>query len=141
MSRSYGRMSFEATEPCECYLSSSASRAAESGGSRTADSAGSPHSGTVCYECHYWLPSVLMPRVGRCDNPSSRHYGRPAFSDKPTESCFAERSLEGLDFVWCETHRRTVYSAELSEHRGCRVFVSSATLPVEEEMELTLAGD
>ena len=95
----------------------------------------------VCEQCHYWLPFETMPSVGECDNRSSRHYGRPVFADKLTEECYARRSLEGLDFVWCQTHRQTVYSAEAPGHLGCHVFVKTATLSVEEEMELTTAGD
>ena len=96
---------------------------------------------TNCAECHYWFPFETMPRVGRCDNPDSRHFRNPEFSDKPTEGCFVVRSLNGLEFMWCQSHRQTIYSAELPDHRGCRVFVSSVSLPVEDEMELTLAGD
>ena len=92
-------------------------------------------------DCHYWLPLALMPRVGQCDNPASKHFRSPEFSDKPTEGCFVKRSLDGLEFMWCQSHRQTIYSAELPDHRSCRVFVSSMSLPVEDEMELTLAGD
>ena len=91
--------------------------------------------------CHYWFPFELMPRMGQCYNLSSRHFGVPEFSDKPTEECFVERSLEGLDFMWCQNHRQTIYRAELPDHRDCFVFVSSVGLPVEDQAELTLAGD
>jgi hypothetical protein len=96
---------------------------------------------TTCMNCHFWLPFDLMPRVGQCENPSSRSFGRPEFSDRPAKQCFVERSLEGLDFVWCQTHRQTIYSAEIPAHRGCWLFVGAATLPAEEEAEVTLAGD
>jgi hypothetical protein len=102
---------------------------------------GSQSEGTTCVNCQYWFPFELMPRVGQCDNPSSENFRRPEFSDKPTEECFVERSLEGLDFVWCQTHRQTIYSAEIPDHPGCRIFVSSVSVPVEDEVELTLAGD
>ena len=92
-------------------------------------------------ECHYWLPFEIMPSVGQCDNPDSEHFRSPEFADKPVEGCFVTRSLDGLDFMWCQSHRQTIYSEELPQHRGCLVFVSSVTLPVEDEMELTLAGD
>jgi hypothetical protein len=82
-----------------------------------------------------------MPRVGQCENPVSRDFGKSAFSDKPAKQCFVVRSLEGLDFLWCQTHRQTIYSAEIPAHRDCWLFVGSAALPVEEEAELTLAGD
>lgn len=52
-----------------------------------------------------------------------------------------ERSLEGLEFMWCQTHRQTIYAAEFPGHAGCEVFVSSVGLPVEDQAELTLAGD
>ena len=136
-------MAIGSAEPCEYYTGSRA----ESGlaGRQSVGSADGPKGqhlgGTTCIECHYWLPFELMPHVGQCDNPSSRFFGRPAFSDKPTEGCFAGRSLEGLEFMWCQTHRQTIYSAELPEHKGCSIFVSSVSLPVEDEMELTLAGD
>jgi hypothetical protein len=91
--------------------------------------------------CHYWLPFELMARVGQCDNPSSRHYRSPTFDDKPTDECFVSRSLNGLEFMWCQSHRQTIYSAELAAHRDCRVFISSMSLPVEDQMELTLAAD
>jgi hypothetical protein len=82
-----------------------------------------------------------MPQVGECDNPSSRHYRKPAFANKQTEDCFVERSLEGLEFVWCQSHRQTVYVTDLPDHGACSVFVKSASLPVEDQAELTLAGD
>ncbi len=83
----------------------------------------------------------MMPHVGQCDNPSSRYFRRPAFSDKRTEECFVVRSLDDLEFMWCQTHRQTIYSADLPDHRRCSVFVSSVSLPVEDEAELTMAGD
>jgi hypothetical protein len=83
----------------------------------------------------------MMPRVGQCDNPDSQHFKSPEFSDKPVEGCFVTRSLDRLEFMWCQSHRQTIYSGELPEHKGCLVFVSSVSLPVEDEMELTLAGD
>ena len=92
-------------------------------------------------QCHYWLPFGTMPSVGQCDNHDSRHFKSPEFADKPVEGCFVRRSVGGLDFVWCQSHRQTIYSEELPEHRGCLIFVGSAGIPVEDEMELTLAGD
>ena len=101
-----------------------------------------PGSGsTVCESCHYWLPFGMMPQVGQCDNPSSSHFGWAAFADKRTEKCYETRDIGELEFMWCQTHRQTVYSSDLGEHRSCRVYVSSVSLPVEDEMELTLAGD
>lgn len=141
LSRSYGRMAFGAAAPCEYYVDINKPRGLDRGFSTNPGRRVTSRPGSICEECQYWLPFELMPRIGQCDNPSSRHFGGPAFSDKPTEECFVERSLEGLDFMWCETHRMTIFSAELPNHRGCRVFASSAILPVEEEMELTLAGD
>lgn len=96
---------------------------------------------TYCEQCHYWLPFETMPSVGQCDNPSSKYFGKPAFSDKPTEECYAQRTLVGSEFLWCQTHRETIYMAELPDHGGCRVFTKPAILPVEDEMELTVAGD
>lgn len=96
---------------------------------------------STCEECHYWLPLGTMPRVGQCDNPSSRHFRSPEFSDKDAEECFVTRSLEGLEFMWCQSHRQTIYTAEMLQHRNCNLYVSSVSFPVEDEMELTLAGD
>jgi len=96
---------------------------------------------TTCLLCHYWFPYHLMPQVGECDNPSSRYYRKVAFSDKQTEDCFVSRSLEGLEFMWCQNHRQTIYITELPDHEGCSVFVKSASLPVEDQAEFTLAGD
>jgi hypothetical protein len=92
-------------------------------------------------DCHYWFPLGIMPQVGECGNPSSRHFKRPAFADKPSENCFVARSLAGLEFLWCQTHRTTIYFAEAPAHKECRLFVTSVNLPVEEQAELTLAGD
>ena len=97
--------------------------------------------GNVCESCEYWFPFSTMPRVGECENPSSRHFGMPAFSDKTTEECFVRRSLEGLEFMWCQTHRETIHSSDLALHKECRLFPNAAALPVEEQVELTLAGD
>jgi hypothetical protein len=104
-------------------------------------STGPAPSRTVCDSCHYWLPFGTMPRVGQCDNPSSRHFGKPTFSDKLTEECYTIRHLGDLEFMWCQTHRETIHATDLSEHRGCGVYVSSVSLPVEEQRELTFAGD
>ena len=131
----YGRMAVGTEDTCEQYARSAG---APSGRPETR----SPFARrTVCEDCHYWLPFEMMPRVGECDNPASRYFRSPEFSDKPTEGCFVTRSLDGLEFMWCQSHRQTIYSRELPEHGKCRVFVSSVSLPVEEEMELTLAGD
>ncbi len=131
LSRNYGRMAFGGAQPCEYYASSRGASASGPGG----------RPGTVCEACHYWLPFELMHHVGQCDNPDSRYFRSPAFSDKPAEECFAARSIEGLEFMWCQSHRQTIYAAELPDHRGCQIFPSSVSLPVEDEMELTLAGD
>ena len=131
LSRKYGRMAAGTEEPCDQYAP-----AATAGPENTAQ----PSRMTTCEECHYWLPFELMPRVGRCDDPSSRLFEETTFSDKSTEACFAVRSFDGLDFMWCQSHRQTIYAAELPDHRGCRIFVCSVSLPVEEQMELTLAG-
>ena len=96
---------------------------------------------TTCESCHYWYPFGTMPRVGECDNPTSRHFRCPEFSDKPTEECYVRRSLDDLEFMWCQTHRQTIHSTDVQNHRGCSVYVSSISLPVEEQMELTVAGD
>ncbi len=97
--------------------------------------------GATCENCHYWLPFGTMPRVGQCDNPSSKYFGKPEFSDKPTEKCFVMRSLDDLEFMWCQTHRQTIHSTDFPNHRACSLFVSSVSLPVEDQMELTVAGD
>ena len=83
----------------------------------------------------------MMPQVGQCDNPSSRHFRRPAFADKLTEECFVTRSLDDLEFMWCQTHRQTIHATDLPYHGSCGLYVSSVSLPVEDSMELTLAGD
>ena len=97
--------------------------------------------GSTCVNCQYWFPFAPMPQVGQCGSPASSHFQKPTFCDKPAEECFVERFLEGQEFMWCQSHRVTIYYRELSEHKGCRVFVGAASLPVEDEAELTLAGD
>jgi len=57
------------------------------------------------------------------------------------EDCFLGRSLEGLVFMWCLTHRETIHHTDVPYHRGCRIFVGSVNLPVEEQAEMTLPGD
>jgi hypothetical protein len=135
MSYRYGRMAVESSDNCEHYVSSSTAP------EERPSPWGPPAAGKFCLECHYWIPFETMPRIGQCDNPDSRHFRSMEFGDKPVEGCFVTRSLDRLDFMWCQSHRQTIYSAELPEHRGCLIFVSSVSLPVEDEMELTLAGD
>jgi hypothetical protein len=94
-----------------------------------------------CVGCHHWVPLASMPQVGECGNPASSNFKRSIFGDRATENCFLARSLEGLEFVWCQTHRQTIYSAELRDHKYCRLFMGTVNLPVEEQAELTLAGD
>ena len=134
LSRRYGRMVEGHGYPCDVYSSSGDSPSER-------EPKGPSPQGSICEDCHYWLPFATMPRVGQCDNPASGHFKSPQFSDKPTEECFIARSLDGLEFMWCQSHRQTIYSTELPDHGPCKVFVSSVSLPVEDEMELTLAGD
>ena len=135
LSRNYSHMTFGAGASCEFY----SPRLEKSRGI-----AGTPKrpetSGTICVYCHYWFPSDLMPRIGQCYNPSSRHFEKPTYSDKPTEDCFVTRTLEGQEFLWCQSHRQTIYITELPVHKACSVFISSASLPVEDQAELTLPG-
>jgi len=135
MSYWYGRMAVESADSCEQYVPSSTPPA------ERPSPWGPPSGGRTCLECHYWLPFEMMPSVGQCDNPDSQHFRSPEFADKPVEECFIRRTLDRLDFMWCQSHRQTIYSEELPEHKRCLVFVSSVSLPVEDEMELTLAGD
>lgn len=142
MSRFYARMAIGSADPCEYYADSRGQGIPRVESPRgTHEQKGGRRAGTACVQCHYWLPYEMMPHVGQCDNPDSRLFRSPAFSDKPTEGCFVDRSLDNLEFMWCQSHRQTIYSTELPDHRGCSVFVSSVSLPVEDEMELTVAGD
>ncbi len=127
MSRNYSRMAIGSAEHCES--------------SQPRSSTAAPGGVGTCESCQYWLPFSTMPLVGQCDNASSKHFRRPAFSDKQTEECYASRSLHGLEFMWCQTHRETIHSSDLPYHGGCRVYPASAVLPVEDQMELTVAGD
>jgi hypothetical protein len=129
MSRNYARMTIGSGEHCEVATPPVRSFVAPTNGS------------TICEACHYWLPFETMSQVGQCDNPASRHFGWAEFADKRTEKCYAKRTLGDLEFMWCQSHRQTIYSTDLPEHESCRVYVSSVSLPVEDEMELTLAGD
>jgi hypothetical protein len=135
MSYRFGHMAVGSADNCEQYV---AATAVPSG---RVNLWGQPPSERTCLECQYWLPFESMPRVGQCDNPESEHFRSPEFADKPVEGCFVTRSLDGLEFMWCQTHRQTIFSAELPDHRDCLVFVSSVSLPAEDEMELTVAGD
>ncbi len=143
LSRNYSRMAIGTGEHCEFY--SAGPMAAGFGGQgyalkprHIAEARPSP---MTCESCHYWLPFGTMPRVGQCDNPSSRHFGRPTFSDKLTEECYTGRSLGTLEFMWCQTHRQTIHATDLADHDGCSLYVDSASLPAEEQRELTFAGD
>lgn len=98
-------------------------------------------SGTTCVDCHYWLPFALLPRIGECDNALSAHHRRPIYSDKAAEECFLRRSLEGLEFMWCLSHRETIHYSDMPHHGGCQIFVDSVNLPVEDQAEMTLPGD
>ena len=142
LSRFYSRMVMGGALPCE-YYATGEGLVLESPGSEPGRGVpkGPRPGGTTCVYCHYWFPFELMPRMGQCYNLSSRYFGMAEFSDKPTEECFVERSLEGLDFMWCQSHRQTIYTTELPDHKECSVFVSSVGLPVEDQAELTLAGD
>ncbi len=140
VSRSYGRLAVGAEPSCESFTRSLKNEATDVGSPRVRSESGGV-SGTRCVSCNHWLPFETLPIVGECDNPASKNFGKAAFADRISADCYEPRSLEGLDFMWCETHRQTIYSAERPEHRGCRLFAGSVVLPVEEELELTLAGD
>ena len=137
LSRNYSRMAVGSGGHCEYF----ASPGAGPGGGEPREPLAPRPGGTTCESCHYWYPFGTMPRVGQCDNPSSRHFGSPEFSDKHTEECYVVRFLGDLEFMWCQTHRETIHATDLSRHQSCSVYVSSVSLPVEEQVELTVAGD
>ena len=95
----------------------------------------------VCEECHNWFPLDTMPHIGECRNPSSSFCLKPVFWDKPTGTCFKERTFEGEEFLWCETCRETIHVSTLGIHRTHHLFIGSSQLPVDEMVEATLAGD
>ena len=132
LSERYGRLAVGNGDSCDHYAPSDTAPSVR---------AELPHRETACSGCHYWLPFEPMSHVGLCDNPDSTHFEDPEFDDKPAEGCFVVRSLEGLEFAWCQSHRQTIHASEFPAHVGCSVFVSTASLPVEDEIELTLAGD
>ncbi len=137
MSRSYSRMAIGTGEHCEYFAALPAGPADR----EPREPVGPRPGGTSCESCHYWYPFGSMPRVGECDNPSSRHFRSPEFSDKPTEACYVRRSLDDLEFMWCQTHRQTIHSTDVPDHELCSLYVSSVSLPVEDQMEFTVAGD
>lgn len=94
-----------------------------------------------CEECHHWLPLDTMPHLGECRNTSSPHNRKAIFWDKVSGDCFKERSFEGEEFLWCESCRQTIHSSALDEHRSHNLFIGTSQLPVEEIVEVTLAGD
>lgn len=77
-----------------------------------------------------------MPSVGECES-----LRKPVFADQQAQACFIQSSSYGLEFMWCQTHRRTIHSTEFPDHKGCKTFVDAAMLPVEDMVEFTVAGD
>jgi hypothetical protein len=95
----------------------------------------------ICSDCHYWLPVDYLKDLGECSNPKSPNRKQPIWADRTSGTCFTERSFEGMQLLWCQTCHLTISSADLPNHPNCRLFVGAAQLPVEDMMELTLAGD
>ena len=97
LSRSYDRMTIGTVGPCEYYADSGVPGRLGRHRIRGVKSKAPRRGTTTCVKCHYWLPYEMMPHLGQCDNPTGRLFGRPTFSDKPTEECYVDRSLDGLD--------------------------------------------
>ncbi len=82
-----------------------------------------------------------LKTLGECAKPEGGNGRSSAFADTSAGRCFETRSLQGLELVWCQTCRKTISRAELSEHMDCTVYTEAAQFPVEDMMELTVAGD
>ena len=94
-----------------------------------------------CEDCHDWFPLDTMPHIGECHSSSSPFNLKPIFWDKASGDCFKERTLEGEEFLWCETCRETIPGAARGEHKSHNLFIGSSHIPVDEMVEATLAGD
>lgn len=94
-----------------------------------------------CEECNEWYPLDTMPSIGECRSPTSRSCNKPVYRDQAAGDCFAEKTLEGLEFAWCGTCRVTVPASDFHTHVSHDLFAGAAHLQVEEMREVTLAGD
>ncbi|MEM1891295.1 MAG: hypothetical protein QW105_00155 [Nitrososphaerota archaeon] len=94
-----------------------------------------------CKDCNYWLPLDVLPMIGECRNIKSRNFGKVAFQDDVPCECFVERCFSGTEFYWFKECQTTVYYEDLKMHKGHKVFIETSTLPIEDIVEYTFAGD
>lgn len=94
-----------------------------------------------CGECEFWYPDDLYPSLGQCQRKDSCDFQKALVEDRPSGTCFEERSLSPEVFCWCRKCRETIPVSEISLHIGHSLYVATAQYPVEEMAELTFAGD
>ncbi|MCS7136009.1 MAG: hypothetical protein RMJ14_00185 [Nitrososphaerota archaeon] len=97
--------------------------------------------GKCCGNCNYWLPLDVLPALGECRNVESTKFGKVAFQDSIPCKDFEERCVVETDFYWCKDCRTTFYREDLKLHEGHKVFIETSTLPIEDIVEYTFAGD
>jgi len=95
----------------------------------------------VCGECHHWRPLDVMSSLGECTNRDSEFFHRPLFRSATAPHCFVARDLKKGEFLWCDRCKQTVLDNEVDRHEGHALFIGTAQFPVEENREITHAGD
>ncbi len=94
-----------------------------------------------CKDCNYWSPLDVLSTLGECRNIKRKKFGKVAFYDDASCKDFEERCFIESEFYWCKDCRTTFYREELKMHEGHKVFIDISTLPVEDIIEHTFAGD
>lgn len=148
-SLNYSRALGATNESCEFFILNalvakklSASRPIEVKGKTEFDSKTEiPVTQRRCEDCHQWWPLDILPFIGECHNPVSLNFKKVVFQDHLSGVCFQERSFEKADLAWCRTCRQTVDLNGQDAHSNHKLFVNTSRFPVEDMMEVTLAGE
>jgi hypothetical protein len=82
-----------------------------------------------------------MSSLGECRNRDSDFFRRPVFRANASPSCFKARELRNEEFLWCDKCKQTVADNEFGAHAGHPLYIGAAQYSVEDNMELTHAGD
>jgi hypothetical protein len=82
-----------------------------------------------------------MSTLGECGSRDSDFYRRPIFRVNASPNCFKTRDLRKEEFLWCDKCKTTVAVNELAGHTDHSLFIGAAQYSVEDNLELTHAGD
>lgn len=82
-----------------------------------------------------------MSSLGECKSRDSEYFKKPIFRTNPSPKCFRARDLREAEFLWCDKCKEMVSDQMLAKHTGHPLFIGTAQYSVEDNLEVTQAGD